>query len=108
MTRTVATKITHRDGRWWHDQPRPKVLHRCTWATRGIISPLTTVDRCACGGIRMTGDRVWHDRNRRWHDTRHQLGWDAAGIKAYRFPLAVMGAGAVLAVANIIGAVIWW
>jgi hypothetical protein len=57
--------VKHTFGRPWWQAPLPKKWHRCkAWSI--IIMPDASVERCACGGIRID-HRMWVERNQRRH-----------------------------------------
>jgi hypothetical protein len=58
------------DGVWWYEAPKPRRFHRCRVQTFGYLRSGATVERCACGGIRMDSLGPWIDRNSRRIDPR--------------------------------------
>jgi len=59
------TMIEHLDGVPWHQAPKPRRWHRCWPQTRGWMNYFTTVDRCACGAVRLDDSPPWINRNSR-------------------------------------------
>jgi hypothetical protein len=52
------------NGVSWFDAPAPFWVHRCKAQTVGWVGFFTSVERCACGSVRLDGRR-WMERNAR-------------------------------------------
>ncbi len=70
-TRTTGLEAPHhRDNIPWYDAPIPRRWHKCAPWTSGVTRNLNTVDRCACGAIRLGAGRPWMERNSRRQENR--------------------------------------
>lgn len=70
--------VVNRDGVSWMTAPPPAWIHSCSPQTRGAFGGTfghKVVERCACGGIRVAGDRVWIERNSRGSDQPRRSWW---------------------------------
>jgi hypothetical protein len=79
LAKASGLKVWHIDGIPWHDAPLPPRFHWCWAQTRcEEFVGLGTVERCPCGAIRISGTRMWDERNRTRRDRRRRRREDRA------------------------------